>query len=138
MLDRTANTDPGIDALFAAEHFTAAKQAALTERSAGATRELLALTFPKCFAGKGEAKWPLKIGIDRDIKAAMPELSRKQIERALADYCGGPTYHRAMLERLGRIDLHGRYAGIVDANAVSFAAARLEAINAKHAKAKSQ
>ncbi|HRF08534.1 MAG TPA: ProQ/FINO family protein [Xanthobacteraceae bacterium] len=136
MLDRTANIDPGIDALFAADRFNAAKHAALAERSGGNTRELLALAFPKCFTGKGAAKWPLKIGIDRDIKAALPEFSRKQIKRALADYCGGPTYHRAILARLGRIDLFGRYAGIVDDNAVKFATARLKQINAKHRKAR--
>lgn len=118
--------EPSFEDITRAEHFAAAKHAALDERSAAATRELLALSFPKCFAGKGAKKWPIKIGIDRDIKAALPDLSRKQIRRALADYCSGPTYLKAILTRCGRVDLDGKYAGIVREHDVAFAQARLD------------
>lgn len=126
--------EPSFAEMIAADRFAAVKASALQDRSASATRELLALSFPKCFAAKGAKKWPIKVGIDRDIKAALPELSRKQIKRALADYCGGPTYHRAILTRCGRVDLAGKYAGIVREQDVTFAQTRLDQMAARREK----
>lgn len=125
--------EPTFEETIKAERFAAVKHAALDTGCTRATRELLALSFPNCFAGKGEKKWPIKIGIDRDIKAALPDLSRKQIRRALKDYCSGPTYHRAILTRCGRVDLKGNYAGIVRDHDVTFAQARLDHINRRRA-----
>jgi len=125
---------PTAEEMMQADKFTSVKHTALENRDGASTRELLAISFPKCFAGKGEQKWPIKIGIDRDIKAAMPELSRNQIRRALGDYCGGPTYHRAILTKCGRVDLQGKYAGIVREHDVTFAQARLDQINRKNSK----
>lgn len=133
---RNYGDEPSFADMIRADRFAAVKSAATEQRTTTATRELFALTWPECFANKGKAKWPIKIGIDRDIKNAMPELSLAQIRAALADYCGGPTYHRAILSRSGRIDLHGKYAGIVRESDVQYAQSRIDKINAKHAKQK--
>lgn len=99
-----------------------------------ATRALLAATFPKAFAGKGEKKIPLKIGIFHDIKQAHPEFRSAALHRALNDYTGGPLYLKAMVAGAARINLEGDAVGFVTEEQAAHAAARLRQINAAKAR----
>lgn len=80
-------------------------------------RQALHITYPKCFAAKGQQKRPLKIGIHKDLLAngreMMPGLSCRLIRAGLRDYVSGPTYLRNMLAGAERIDLDGNPAGVV-------------------------
>ena len=95
---------------------------------ARAVRALLHERFPDCFAGQGEEKPPLKIGIDRDILGAFPELGRRQLEVALLDYAHGPTYARNVIAGASRIGLNGEGCGYVTATEAAYAAGRMRAL----------
>jgi ProP effector len=97
-------------------------------------RKLLAKRFPQCFKAFGQPKLPLKIGIDRDIIAAAPELRYRNILYAIADYTSGSSYLRTLIEGAARIDLNGDAAGIVTAAQEHYAQGRL----AKRARASSK
>lgn len=81
-------------------------------------RQALHLTYPDCFAGKGQQKRPLKIGIHKDVlsdgREKMPGLSCRLIRAGLRDYVSGPTYLRNMLAGTPRIDLDGNPDGVVE------------------------
>ncbi|CDX26887.1 hypothetical protein MPL3356_60604 [Mesorhizobium plurifarium] len=82
------------------------------------TREVLAERFPSTFMRKGEKnKLPLMIGITDNVIAALPELDPELIQAAIRDYCSGPKYARAMKVGAQRVDLEGRPAGTVSADA---------------------
>ncbi|WP_189521110.1 ProQ/FinO family protein [Mesorhizobium sp. M1B.F.Ca.ET.045.04.1.1] len=100
-------------------------------------RERLAKLFPSAFSRKGEpAKRPLKIGIDKDVLAAVKDIPRRVIKLAISDYCTGPKYAKAMVEGAVRIDLDGNPAGVVSAHSEAYArareATRLERVNNRH------
>lgn len=100
-------------------------------RKAEAGRKLLESVFPLCFLPRKMPKRPLKIRIDQDIRLALPELARGDMALAMADYCGGPTYLRAMIVGAERIDLNGNPAGTVTAEEAEYAAGRLKAFEAR-------
>jgi ProP effector len=77
--------------------------------------------FPLAFARlSASTRRPLKVGIDRDIAIAMPEIGIVEIKSALRWYCGDLRYHRACTEGADRLDLDGNVAGAVTtAQAVS-------------------
>lgn len=82
------------------------------------TREVLAERFPATFMRKGEkTKLPLMIGITDNVIAALPEIDAELIKAAVRDYCSGPKYARAMKPGARRVDLEGRPAGTVSADA---------------------
>jgi ProP effector len=56
---------------------------------------------------------PLKIGVHRDIKAAMPELSMTWIRRALGAHTRDPGYRQGLVPGRERFDLEGKPAGLV-------------------------
>lgn len=77
-------------------------------------RARLATTFPLCFVAKRNPnKRPLKVGIQAEIIAALPDLIHSDLRAALFDYCHGPTYQRALASGGIRIDLGGQPAGEV-------------------------
>lgn len=76
-------------------------------------RALLVHRFPKCFAGQGEPKKPLKIGIGLDVLLMMPELSGYSIGVALEDYTWGRRYCESMKVGAPRIGLDGEEDGAV-------------------------
>jgi ProP effector len=79
---------------------------------------LLALRqrFPHAFARLSDnRRRPLKIGIHVDIQAAMPDLDKIALSRALRFYVSDVRYHRAVTEGTKRIDLDGNAAGTVTA-----------------------
>lgn len=96
-----------------------------TRTLAGRTRDILAHRFPAAFKGRGESKTPLKIGIDRDILAAMPELGDRRIVLALQDYTFGPTYLSNLHAGAPRIGLDGAPAGEVSAEEAAHAEDRM-------------
>jgi ProP effector len=59
------------------------------------------------------ANLPLKIGIHRDIKAVMPELSMTKIRKALGAHTRQPGYRQALVPGRQRFDLEGQPAGVV-------------------------
>jgi sRNA-binding protein len=98
-------------------------------RHAAVVRMVIESRFPKAFMPKGFAKRPLKVGIFHDLVAAFSGTLRSwEIEAALADYTGGPTYLRSMIEGAPRIDLEGNGVGTVNAEAAHEAAERLAKI----------
>jgi ProP effector len=56
---------------------------------------------------------PLSIGIDKAIKAVLPEVSRKNLRIALALHTHGNRYLRGMTKATQRFDLEGAPAGEV-------------------------
>lgn len=88
-------------------------------------REQLAKRFPAAFMRKGEPeKKPLKIGIEKDLLAAVKDIPRKVLKRVISDYRSGPKYTKAMISGAQRIDLDGNPAGNVSAASEAYARAR--------------
>jgi ProP effector len=84
--------------------------------SAIETLDKIRVRFPHCFAGlKERTRKPLKIGIHRDILAAMPELAESDVSRALKFYVTRFGYLASCIENSPRIDLNGESAGVVSA-----------------------
>lgn len=104
------------------------KKHAKRQRIARATRELLATAFPDCFAPAGAEKRPLALGVHDAVLAALPEIGRRRLAEALADYTSGPTYLRHVVEGAERIGLDGAPAGLVRASEAAHAALRLAAL----------
>jgi hypothetical protein len=113
--DRIEN-EPDLSALNPAQIAGRARRAAQRERQhrAALVRERLIREFPLCFKPSGE-KTPLKIGIDRDIAAVMPEISKNDIGLALKSYCWEKSYRQAVVEGAMRVDLDGVATGLVTA-----------------------
>ena len=80
--------------------------------------------FPQCFVLARDRKRPLKIGIHRDLIAAIPEVSPKRLRAALGWYAGSWAYLKNMTAGAARIDLNGQSAGEVTAEEAAAAAER--------------
>jgi ProP effector len=82
--------------------------------------ELLREQFPKCFVRYPHPRQPLKIGIHKDVYAALASVvSRRQLHRALAAYTNDPAYREQLKAGAVRIDLSGEPAGVVTPEQVS-------------------
>lgn len=101
------------------------------ERVARETRAVLVERFPAVFMGKGVDKIPLKVGIDKEIRAAIPELKSRQVYCAMRDYVTGGRYLKAMVAGAVRIGLDGNPSGTVTEEQAQIAAARLKALNGR-------
>jgi hypothetical protein len=76
--------------------------------------ELLAETFPKCFAIYEARRKPLKIGIHLDILAAFDgAVTPIELSRALRRYTGNKLYQSRLRAGAIRVDLNGDPAGTV-------------------------
>lgn len=110
----------------------------ITRESIAAVRQRLHEAHPRAFKGKGAAKVPLAIGIDKAIRAAHPDLTRKVVGAVLRDYTRGPTYLAAEVEGVARVDLDGNPVGEVTAEQAEWArsklAKRVERIAAQRAR----
>lgn len=95
----------------------------MSERIARA-RPLLIHRYPNAFFPRGSAKRPLKLGIFQDIRAAVPELSYRDVKAMLTDYTGGYRYVTACTEGAVRVDLQGNPAGLVTKDEAEHAAAK--------------
>ena len=94
------------------------------ELSASAIGAMLIECFPQCFVLARDRKRPLKIGIHRDLIAAIPEVSPKRLRAALGWYAGSWAYLKNMTAGAARIDLNGQSAGEVTAGEAAAAAER--------------
>jgi sRNA-binding protein len=87
--------------------------------------------FPGALAPRGQACWPLKIGIDQDLIALLPKLSPWRVSAFLCWYTKAPRYHLAMIAGGPRRDLFGEAAGEVTPGERAYAVACLAAIHAR-------
>jgi len=82
--------------------------------------ELLRERFPKCFVRYPQPRQPLKIGIHKDVYAALAGVeSRRKLHRALTAYTNDAAYREQLKPGAVRIDLAGEPAGVVTAEQVS-------------------
>jgi hypothetical protein len=88
-------------------------------------RRTLVKRFPRCFCVFGKPKRPLKIGIFADITERAPDIDRHDLINAMADYCGGGSYHAACVEGAERVDLDGNVTGIVNKSEAAHSACKL-------------
>lgn len=93
-------------------------------------RAILVARFPAAFAEPGQPKRPLVTGLHAAIYEACPDLKRWQVRQGLADYCGGPTYLRSIVEGAERINLEGEARGYVTAGQAAHAATVLAKLHA--------
>jgi ProP effector len=92
----------------------------------------LAAAFPQTFVlEKHLPHRSLKIGIAADILAALPDLPRGVLNRALAAYTKRLMYLQAIVVGADRIDLDGNAAGQVDTAEAGHAIAVLVGIMAQ-------
>jgi len=78
------------------------------------TLELLRERFPKCFVRYPHPRQPLKIGIHKDVYAALAGVaSGRALRRALTAYVSDPAYRALLKPGTVRIDLSGEPAGVV-------------------------
>src|SRR5262245_47603897 len=98
------------------------------DTSIAAAIVLLAEAFPHCFSVYEGRRRPLKIGIHKDIPAAVDgALTPIELSRALGGYCANSVYLRNSRAGAPRIDLDGNPAGIVTVEQSQRAMARLAA-----------
>lgn len=87
------------------------------------TRKILVERFPLAFFPPSENKKPLKVGIFDDIMKVGIGVKPFALGFALADYCGGRSYHLAIMAGGQRVGIDGLAVGIVEpshvANAIS-------------------
>ncbi len=84
-------------------------------------QETLAERFPDCFQVSGQ-RLPLKVGVDRDVINAAPDLNEGEIKWAIKLYVRDPAYLQAMVEGVDRVDLDGSPSGTVSRNEARWAA----------------
>jgi ProP effector len=82
--------------------------------------ELLAETFPRCFAVHEARRRPIKVGISNDILAAFDgTVTAAELGRALRVYTGNKVYRQRLRPGAVRIDLNGEPCGVVTADQAS-------------------
>jgi sRNA-binding protein len=82
--------------------------------------------FSNCFRPLGQPRLPLKIGIDKDVRAAAPDLDADDVSSAIRFYVRSTSYHQgSLVEGTARIDLDGNPCGAVDATQAKGSAALL-------------
>ena len=91
-----------------------------------ATRRAMLKRWPNCFSGYMRPKKSLKVGIDKDILAADPELDTEIVKLVLRIYVTDETYREVMIEGAGRVDLDGNPAGVVTKSQAELSAMKLK------------
>jgi ProP effector len=81
---------------------------------------LLAEAHPQTFMRYGDCV-PLKIGIDKDLIAAHPDIRARDIGLALLFYTNTARYLRSLLRCRHRVDLDGNQCGDVSQPHFNFA-----------------
>jgi ProP effector len=96
------------------------------------TIEFLASTWPSSFRVKPGERVPLKVGIGRDLAAAVAgAITDEEISVAMRVYVGNKRYLKALREGAVRIDLDGKPAGVVTAKEAAYARTRIAKIDAR-------
>ena len=94
-------------------------------QTALATIDLLAETFPQCFAVFERRRRPLKLGIHSDVLAKLNgAITPKECATALRIYCANRFYLQSCIEGAPRVDLNGEAAGQVTADEAANATQR--------------
>jgi sRNA-binding protein len=100
--------------------------------AAHATIDLLAATWPACFATKPDERRPLAVGIGQEITAATEgAITSEELNATLRLYVGHKRYQRALKEGAQRVDLEGYPAGAVTAEQAAKARQRIEEMEAR-------
>jgi ProP effector len=100
--------------------------------TAHATIELLATIWPTCFAVRFRDRKPLKVGIAKDVAAAVAgAITPAELDAAFALYTRQLGYLRALQEGAVRVDLNGNAAGAVTADQAAMARRHIERIWAR-------
>ena len=98
--------------------------------------ELLREQFPKCFVRYPHPRQPLKIGIHKDVYAALAGvISRRKLHRALTAYTNDPAYREQLKPGAVRIDLNGEPAGVVTPGQIPPPRSKPKAKHASHSPA---
>jgi sRNA-binding protein len=88
------------------------------KEAANSLGDLLFERHPKAFIHprfQGKGMRPLKVGIDKDIKAAYPDITKRVIALFLAHYTSSPFYRRCgTMVGTVRIDLAGDAVSVVN------------------------
>jgi len=93
--------------------------------------------FPQAFFAEQAQRRPLKLGIHRDILAALGDaIDPKDLSIALRIYTANPVYLQRQTAGVARIDLDGNHAGVVSAEEAANAQRMLLARVAKQKAAK--
>lgn len=101
-------------------------------KAAYATIELLASTWPKAFNVKFADRQPLKIGIGKDVAAAVEgAITSDELGAAFALYTRQAGYLTKLKEGAIRVDLDGQSAGLVTAAEAAHARCQIERIEAR-------
>ncbi len=95
----------------------------------------LAEAYPDTFFTDGRKVRPLAIGLIRPLLAEreekLPDLSARQLRKAIRFYTQAAAYHRAVLDGRERVDLEGNVAGQVTEKEQAYSKERLDAIPAR-------
>src|SRR5262249_12241240 len=95
---------------------------------------LLAELYPKCFSIYEGRRRPLKIGIHKDILAAVDGvITPAELHGALGFYCSNPVYLGHLRKGAWRLDLNGEPAGGVTRDEAAHAREMLARIKTKKA-----
>jgi ProP effector len=79
----------------------------------------VAETFPRCFSVYEGRRRPLKLKIHLDIQAVLDgAITSAELHRALGGYCSNRAYLEHTLTGAWRLDLDGKPAGTVTADAI--------------------
>jgi ProP effector len=96
---------------------------------------LLAERWPRCFWVWEARRRPLKLGIHKEIQAALDgAITQTELHKALGVYCSNRAYLEHTLTGAWRLDLDGKPAGTVTADEEAHAKATLAGIRAKKAR----
>jgi sRNA-binding protein len=98
--------------------------------------------FPKAFVHprlKGKGMSPLKVGIDRDLKAEFPDVPNRVIKSFLSAYTGSEAYRRrGTMIGAARVDLLGNAVSVVNADHARNAQQHLEHLEPRSSSAGGQ
>jgi ProP effector len=86
---------------------------------------VLAERFPRCFAVLEARRRPLKLGIDQDIRAAVPDIDATVLSAALGYYTRSIGYLDGCRVGVPRVGLDGQDSGSVSDGEAAHAATRL-------------
>ncbi len=91
----------------------------------------LATLYPRAFFPAGKDRRPLKVGIDRDLRAAETGLSDRERAIAFSYYCCAFGYLKNMRQGAARIDLNGEAADTITAEEEQHAVKTIEGLRKK-------
>jgi ProP effector len=96
---------------------------------------LLCERFPRTFVCYEGRRWPLKVGITKDLERALgTEVDGKLLRQALSYYTLSDGYLKSQRPGAPRLDLDGNAAGVVTSQEARYARGTLAKIKAQRKK----